>query len=120
MVGIFVCCVVLGSAPPTPAPLPSFSGTSLIVVSTFPIVMPNLSNLEEIIPVVNSLVVLLENVVETMFALEEACTFEDGKPTPTLLQLHNTLVNMEAIVSSVLHNFRFSNACSLLGADVGY
>ena len=69
---------------------------------------------------VSSLVVLLQNVVGMMFGPEEACASEHGKQTPTLSQMHETLVNMETIVLSVLHDFRMSNASTLLGAEVGY
>jgi hypothetical protein len=34
--------------------------------------------------------------------------------------MHETLVNMETIVSSILHDFRISNASALLRAEVGY
>ena len=75
---------------------------------------------KEVVPFVSSLVVLLQNMVGTMFGPKEASAFEDKKQIPTLSQMHETLVNMETIVLFVLHDFRMSNASALLGAEVGY
>ena len=55
-----------------------------------------------------------------MFGPKEARASEDGNPTPTLDQMHDTLMNMETIVSGVLHDFWLSNATHLLGADLGF
>jgi hypothetical protein len=82
--------------------------------------MPDSLSLQAVVPFVSSLVVLLQNVMGTMFGPEEAGTSEDGNPTPTLGQMHDTLMNMETIVSCVLHDFRLSNASQLLGADLGF
>jgi hypothetical protein len=75
---------------------------------------------EAVVPFMSSVVVLLQNVVGTMFGPEEVPASEEGKAAPTLDQMHESLMNMETIVSSVLHDFRISNASALLGADLGY
>ena len=82
--------------------------------------MPDSPSVDAVVPFVSSLVVLLENVVGTMFGPEEARPSDDGNPTPTLGEMHDTLMNMETIVSGVLHDFRFSNAAQLLGADLSF
>jgi hypothetical protein len=73
-----------------------------------------------VVPFVTSVVVLLQNVVGTMFGPEEGTSSEDGKPTPTVAEVHSTLMNMETIVSAALHDFRLRNVNCLLGADIGY
>jgi hypothetical protein len=54
-----------------------------------------------------------------MFGPKEGGPSDDRNPTSPLEQMH-TLINMETIVSSVLHDFRLSNAAALLGADLGF
>lgn len=82
--------------------------------------MANPSPPDAVVPFITSVVVLLQNVVGTMFAAEEGISSEDGRPTPIVADIHDTLVSMETIVSTALHDFRLRNATLLLGADIGF
>ena len=98
----------------------AFSCSLFTFLSPLSMSMLNAKVSEEVVPFVSSLVIILQNMEGTMFGSEEASACKDGKQTPTLSQMHETLVNMDTIVSSVLHDFRISNASALLGAEVGY
>jgi hypothetical protein len=77
--------------------------------------MAGRSSSDPIVPFVSSLVVLLQNVVGTMFGPKKVRNSDDGNPTSVVEEMHEMLMNMETIVSSVLHDFRLSNAALLLG-----
>jgi hypothetical protein len=82
--------------------------------------MAGRSSSDPIVPFVSSLVVLLQNVVGTMFGPKKVRNSDDGNPTSVVEEMHEMLMNMETIVSSVLHDFRLSNAALLLGANIGF
>lgn len=73
----------------------------------------------EVAKFLRAVVLLLQNVVLMMSATEEALASYDGISAPFMLQVHDVVVNIETIVSSVLHDFRLAHAYSLLGDELG-
>ena len=67
-----------------------------------------------------SLVLLLHNVVENMFRPGDAIPPDEGDPAVDVAQVHDTLVNMNSIVASVLHDFRIAHATTLLDQELGW
>ena len=67
-----------------------------------------------------SLVLLLQNVVDTMFRPGEDIPPDEGDGGVHVAQVHETLVNMNSIVASVLHDFRVAHAATLLEQELGW
>lgn len=67
-----------------------------------------------------SLVLLLQNVVDTMFRPGEDIPPDEGDGAVHVPQVHETLVNMNSIVASVLHDFRVAHAVTLLEQELGW
>lgn len=67
-----------------------------------------------------SLVLLLQNVVDIMFRPAEVIPPHEGDAAVHVSQVHETLVNMQSIVASVLHDFRIAHATTLLDQELGW
>lgn len=67
-----------------------------------------------------SLVLLLQNVVDTMFRPDEVIAPDEGEGSVDVGTVHETLVNMNTIVASVLHDFRIAHATTLLDQELGW
>jgi hypothetical protein len=67
-----------------------------------------------------ALLVLLQNIVGTMFGPEGAAALQEGKLAPSIKQIHSPIMSMHTIVSFFLHDFRISQACALMGADLNH
>lgn len=67
-----------------------------------------------------SLVLLLQNVVDTMFRPGETIPPDEGDGAVQVGQVHETLVNMNTILASVLHDFRIVHATTLLDQELGW
>lgn len=67
-----------------------------------------------------SLVLLLQNVVDTMFRPEDVIPPDEGDGSVEVAHVHETLVNMNSILASVLHDFRIAHATTLLDQELGW
>lgn len=67
-----------------------------------------------------SLVLLLQNVVDTMFCPSEVVPPNEGDAVVDAGQVHETLVNLHTIVASVLHDFQIVHATTLLDQELGW
>lgn len=67
-----------------------------------------------------SLVLLLQNVVDSMFRPEDTIPPDEGDASGEIGQVHDTLINMNSIIASVLHDFRIVHATSLLDQELGW
>lgn len=67
-----------------------------------------------------SLVLLLQNVVDSMFRPPDAIPPDEGDGAVDVGEVHDTLVNLNSIVASVLHDFRIAHATTLLDKELGW
>ena len=63
-------------------------------------------------------VMLLNNVVKDIFVLFGKSSREEGLSTSNIMQMHTSVMNMDAIVSSILHNYRVTHIVSLVDAEL--
>lgn len=78
---------------------------------------PDSSNVAFFLP---SLVLLLQNVVDTMFRPLETVPPDEGEIHVNVSDVHETLQNMHTIIASVLHDFRLAHASTLLDTELGW
>lgn len=67
-----------------------------------------------------SLVLLLQNVVDTMFRPGDEIPPDEGDGAVDVSEVHETLINMNSIVASVLHDFRVAHVVTLLDHDLSW
>ena len=67
-----------------------------------------------------SLVLLLQNVVDSMFRPEDTIPPDERDASGEIGQVHDTLINMNSIIASVLHDFRIAHATTLLDQELGW
>jgi hypothetical protein len=76
------------------------------------------SNVEEFLP---AIVVLLKNVVDSMVNGDAAVSSSNEGPSSShATRVHNALVDMNAIIASVLHDFRLAHARTILDEELGF
>jgi hypothetical protein len=80
------------------------------------------ANVEEFLPAV---VVLLKNVADSMLDSEDAALASDAgvgaaAPPTCATKVHEALVDMNTIVTSVLHDFRLAHARCILDDELGF
>jgi hypothetical protein len=76
-------------------------------------------NVQSFLPAV---VVLLNNIADSLVEPESAVS-ESSDEAPLLsrvTRVHNTLVDMNSVVASVLHEFRFAHARTILDEELGF
>ena len=83
----------------------TFFSTFLIESGLFPVQCGNF---------LPSLVLLLQNVVDSMFRPVDSIPPDEGDGSVDVVQVHETLVNLNSIVASVLHDFSIVHASTLL------
>ena len=67
-----------------------------------------------------SLVLLLQNVVDSMFRPGDVIPPDEGEGGVDVGMVHEALVNMNTIVASVLHDFRVVHAATLLDQELSW
>jgi hypothetical protein len=77
----------------------------------------NPDNVELFLP---TLIPLLKNVVDSMQSVGTEDVGEDSKIVPDVCNVHRVLVDMNAVLSLVLHDFCVTHVGSLLDQDVGW
>jgi hypothetical protein len=79
----------------------------------------NPANLEDFLPTV---VVLLENIADSM--VESSAAVLDGKadapPGHCVIRVHESLLNMNTIIALVLHDFRLAHARTILDNELEF
>jgi hypothetical protein len=81
----------------------------------------DLVNVEKFLP---TIVVLMKNAVESMVDYESAINpvvgAGDALQVSRVCQIHETLVDMNTIIVSVLHDFRLAHARTILDKELGF
>jgi hypothetical protein len=76
------------------------------------------ANLEDFLPAV---VVLFKNIADSM--VESSAAVMDGEadapPGHCAIRVHESLLNMNTIIASVLHDFRLAHARTILDNELG-
>ena len=77
------------------------------------------ANVEEFLPVV---AVLLKNVADSLVNMEVAlAAAADVHPTMShVTRVHGALVDMNTILSSILHDFRVAHANTIMDEELGF
>ena len=68
----------------------------------------------------SSLVLLLQNVIKTMFHHHKDVLLDEGDACMKVGEVHDTLVNINSIMASILHNFRIVDASTLVDQELGW
>jgi hypothetical protein len=67
-----------------------------------------------------SLLLLLQNLVDTMLRPADAIPPDEGAVEVHVVHVEEALVNMNTILASVLHDFRLAHAAELVGRELGW
>ena len=67
-----------------------------------------------------SVVLLLQNVVDTMLRPRDEVPPDEREGSVDVSQVHEALINMNSIVASVLHDSRIVHATTLLDQELGW
>jgi hypothetical protein len=82
--------------------------------------MPPPVNPTNVVFFLPSLLLLLQNVVDTMLRPTEVVPLDEDSVHVDVLQVEDVLVSMNTIIASVLHDFRVAHALDLVDRKLGW